>query len=810
MSFYLRALRYGIIRLVSLPRFSLPILVTLSLTLATVMTAVAISSNVLFQPLPDIKDEHTLYNVTISKKLNDKFTFPILGSDVFLHLKAHYASQGQWAYFKPSAQSITVAEQTYAVTQFDAFQGTEQILGTHLVFGENSQTSASIKERVWISETLWRQVFASDPGVVGKQINLDTQYYLIQGVLQDFTSNSYGDKHGRQQIWRFDDLTTPITKGMSDPIQSNDTLFLFQSSLPVLDTEQIITVVNQAIAEDNFIKKFPAPTTATITLYRDHLVGKNKVMILLLLSAFVGLLLMACSNLINVFIAHYQARHKEFAISKSLGASKLKLISQIFIESAPLFISAGGLGLLGAAWIIKLLPIIFNAEFPLLHSISVNQATYLFALVSLILMNVTFSLLCFFHLPLKQLNQALQGSGKGVAKSGSSRLQKGLFVAQLCIASTLLVSLVMISHQSYQTLYPHLGYQLKNTLLMTVKLKPDGAAQSSDELSSEKSTKTQQLARELSSHLQQNLPQLAILQGQGEPLGLTNIFYFSKHPVTQADLSYQSSQLTPDFLSAFDIPLIAGRNISEQEWQDKAKVMLINENLAQQLSPDQPIESLLNTEFEKAKIIGIVGNTFNLMTRNKLQAISYQHLNYQTQQEIKLLMQLPTGEAFATQTLQQLALAFDPSIDQVEMRTLNDHWLDSMADTRMLFYFTNLLTLLTLALAAIGMAGLATSLTEQKRFELAIRMATGASRNQLLRLVLRQASWLLFSGLCAGVIFATLVYTSLQPKITSLPAFDLMPMIMIDLLLIIIVLVATLWPAKRIINRAPMQALREL
>ncbi|MDP4982847.1 MAG: FtsX-like permease family protein [Pseudoalteromonas tunicata] len=238
--------------------------------------------------------------------------------------------------------------------------------------------------------------------------------------------------------------------------------------------------------------------------------------------------------------------------------------------------------------------------------------------------------------------------------------------------------------------------------------------------------------------------------------------------------------------------------------------MLINENLAQLLSPDQPIESLLNTEFEKAKIIGIVGNTFNLMTRNKLQAISYQHLNYQTQQEIKLLMQLPAGEAFATQTLQQLALAFDPSIDQVEMRTLNEYWNAATADTRMLFYFTNLLTLLTLALAAIGMAGLATSLTEQKRFELAIRMATGASRNQLLRLVLAQASWLLFSGLCAGVIFATLVYTSLQPKIASLPAFDLMPIILIDLLLIIIVLIATLWPAKRIINRAPMQALREL
>ncbi|WP_370530610.1 FtsX-like permease family protein [Pseudoalteromonas tunicata] len=310
--------------------------------------------------------------------------------------------------------------------------------------------------------------------------------------------------------------------------------------------------------------------------------------------------------------------------------------------------------------------------------------------------------------------------------------------------------------------------------------------------------------------MQQNLTQLEILQGRGEPLGLTNIFHFSKHPVTQADLSYQSSQLTPDFLSAFDIPLIAGRNISEQEWQDKAKVMLINENLAQLLSPDQPIESLLNTEFEKAKIIGIVGNTFNLMTRNKLQAISYQHLNYQTQQEIKLLMQLPAGEAFATQTLQQLALAFDPSIDQVEMRTLNEYWNAATADTRMLFYFTNLLTLLTLALAAIGMAGLATSLTEQKRFELAIRMATGASRNQLLRLVLAQASWLLFSGLCAGVIFATLVYTSLQPKIASLPAFDLMPIILIDLLLIIIVLIATLWPAKRIINRAPMQALREL
>ncbi|ATC96345.1 FtsX-like permease family protein [Pseudoalteromonas tunicata] len=810
MSFYLRALRYGIIRLVSLPRFSLPILVTLSLTLATVMTAVAISSNVLFQPLPDIKDEHTLYKVSTSKKLNDKFTFPILGSNLFLHLKAHYASQGQWAYFKPSAQSITVAEQHYAVTQFDAFQGTEQILGTRLVLGENSKASASIKERVWISETLWHQVFASDPEIVGKQLNLDAQPYLIQGVLQDFTSNSYGDKHGRQQIWRFDDLSTPIATNMPDAIRNNETFFLLLSTLPALDTNQLIEVVNQGIAEGDFINKFPVPTTATIELYRDNLVGKNKVMILLLLSAFVGLLLMACCNLINVFIAHYQGRHKEFAISKSLGANKLKLINQIFIESAPLFISAGVLGLLGAAWIIKLLPIIFNKELPLLHSISVNQTTYLFAIISLLLMNLVFSLLCFFHLPLKHLNQALQGSGKGVAKSGSSRLQKGLFVVQLCIASTLLVSLAMISHQSYQTLYPHLGYQLKNTLLMTVKLKQDGAQQTSNELNSEELTRTSQLAQELSNHLQQNLTQLEILQGRGEPLGLTNIFHFSKHPVTQADLSYQSSQLTPDFLSAFDIPLIAGRNISEQEWKDKAKIMLINENLAQLLSPDQPIESLLNTEFEKATIIGIVGNTFNLMTRNKLQAISYQHLNYQTQQEIKLLMQLPAGEAFATQTLQQLALAFDPSIDQVEMRTLNEYWNAATADTRMLFYFTNLLTLLTLALAAIGMAGLATSLTEQKRFELAIRMATGASRNQLLRLVLAQASWLLFSGLCAGIIFATLVYTSLQPKITSLPAFDLMPIILIDLLLIIIVLIATLWPAKRIINRAPMQALRDL
>ncbi|MBE0364639.1 hypothetical protein PULV_a2376 [Pseudoalteromonas ulvae UL12] len=799
MSFYLRALRHGLVRIVTLPRFSLPILLTLSLTLAAVITALAISSNTLFQALPDIKNEQELYQVESFWQLSEEFTIPAAGEEQFTALKTHYQHLGDWGYFLAKSTTFSLNDSEYAAISITASRQSDRILGLTLLLGDNSDT-ADEQDGVWISHSLWRNYFNSNLNVLTQSVQINEKYYQIRGVLSDFTSHKLGDQHASQQIWHFPPPQS--TAKSKTNIQSSDTVVFIRTTLaPPKETE-----LNQFMTDLTKGEMFGNVGMNTkINLYRDNLTSQHKNLILMLLAVFTGLLVIACCNLLNAIVAHYQMRQHEFIMSLSLGASRFKLFLHITLELLPLFVVSFVLGLLCAAWLIQALPIIFGADFALLHQVHLDTYTVLMSGLFIVLIAALFASICMKKLNLKHIGSALNSSGKGFNHQSGHGLQKSLFVIQLCLSSVILTAISMVGFNSYQLLYPTLGFNFDNTLLIKAQY-PQFDSQASAE---QKFAQAQQIRADLIFAIEAHDPSLKVLQGSAVPLNSTVRMYMTKDELTNRDFTYYSRDLAPDFFQSFDMKLVAGRTITEQEWQDKAKVTVINESLARLLAPNKTALDIIDTELNGSRIIGIAADVYEIINTKIGFPTSYQSYRSFVSQDFELVIQQAKGK-FDIDALNTVLLAQNPLITQLHFETQNQTWLQSTAKRRTLFYFTLALALLTLGLTAVGMAGLATSITEQRRYELAIRMATGATRQRLLGLIVNNALGLLATGLTFGAVAAVLVYQQMHIRISSLPEFAWLPMLAIDLLLISIVLIAMILPAQRIISQAPMQALRQL
>ena len=171
---------------------------------------------------------------------------------------------------------------------------------------------------------------------------------------------------------------------------------------------------------------------------------------------------MATLNLLNLFIAHYQARNKEFAIQLSLGSSLLKLRLLVLLENLPSFILATISGLLVTGWILKSLPHITNNNLPMINEIAVNNTTLAASFMIIVLLSILFSAFALIDINKQALATNLNSSGKGIQAQSNHWLSRTLMVIQLAVASLLLTASVMLASQSYDAVYRDLGFELGN------------------------------------------------------------------------------------------------------------------------------------------------------------------------------------------------------------------------------------------------------------------------------------------------------------------------------------------------------------
>ena len=829
MSLFKKSLYQGIIRVFSLPRLSVPLILTLGLTLGAVLSVISISSTLLYQPLQGIKNEASLQTFDYQFKMSDTLSVSYWNMNRLADFSEQFGDLGEWAGVAPSEQDVVVNNTTFATTRYDASSNILSVLGSQLLLGDNV-TIETTEKYVWISKSLWENAYAGVKSVIGKQVTITNQDYIIAGVIEDVMAIKSNRSILSQQVWFIANLAKVKTQTDSVGNISNDieTLILKsangQAKLPSqaqvdawledyvtrnVDGEQVQMFLDFM----NSTKKIAKGNT-----YRSNMLGETEGLLIALFTAVIGLLLMATLNLLNLFIAHYQGRTKEFAIQISLGASLTKVRLLVLLENLPSFILAAITGLLVTGWAIRSLPLIAGDSLPMIDAININSTTILASIAIIFALSVLFSSLALVDIDKQALGNNLNSSGKGIQAQSNQWLSRVLMVLQLSIASILLTASVMIAMQSYQAVYQDTGYDIGNSYEIGITVSDEEYITQLNTFDSYGKSEAKQFLDGISNLIEQEVSNSQVIIPNYGPLSDSLRVNAFRDEASGTRVIHQIKTLGAEYFSTFNIPVIAGANVSQAQIDNDEDRIVIDENMAKTLFSNFSYQEIIGKTIQMSPdastppsiVTGVVANTLSRtgITEEIGLPSVYSH-RIRPGSTMQFTVMLPAGKTLTPAMLESELKRQFPRLTNLTVQSLTDIWLRQTLNQRLSLWIVLAMTGLTLFLAAIGVAGLTQMTTNHRKYELAVRMATGAKQAKLVNFILKDAVSMLVVGLGLGFIISVFGYQQVSQSLEMLPDFDWLAMASLDLALVVIVILSVIMPAWRVISSDPMQALRE-
>ncbi len=830
MSLLKKALFNGVSRVFSLPRLSIPLIITLGLTLGAVLSVIAISSTLLYQPLQGVKNESTLQTFEYRLKMSESLSVSYWNMNRLAAFSERFSDVGEWAGIVPAEQDVDINETIYPVTSYNASNNILDVLGAKLILGDDV-TMTSPAKFVWISESLWQSAFGGVKSVLGKQLSVNKQEYIIAGVIEDVMAISSNQEILTQQVWFITDLSEVKTQPDNIGNISNEIDFLIvkssngQANLPSLaqTDEWLVDYITQNVEGDN-LQMFldflsSTPKEVIIEDYRSNMLGESEGLILALFAAVIGLLLMATLNLLNLFIAHYQGRTKEFAIQISLGASLLKVRTLVLLENLPSFLLAAIAGLLVTGWALKSLPLIAGDSMPMIDAIGIDITTIFASFAIIMILSVLFSALALVDIDKKALANNLNSSGKGIQAQSNQWLSRVLMVVQLSIASVLLTASVMITMQSYQAVYQDLGYDIGNAYNVTVNISDDEYITRLQDWEKYQDSEVKTLLADVSALIEEKVADSAVIIPDSAPLSSSlQVGAFQNQENNGQRVIYQQRSLSSTFFRTFNIKMLAGANLTQAQIDNDEDRIVIDENMAKTMFAELSNKDVIgktitfgNGANTQVSIInGIVANTISqtgIADPLGLPAV-YSH-RIEGRSSLQFTVMMPEGKTMSADMIDAEFKRQFPRLVNLQVRPLTEFWEEQTLNQRVSLWVVLSMTVLTLLLAAIGVSGLTQMTTNHRKYELAVRMATGAKQMKLVGFILKDALWMLVIGLGLGFVISVFSYQQLEQQLEMLPSFNWVAMSLLDVGLIIIVMMSVLMPAWRVISSDPMQALRQ-
>lgn len=821
MRLYSIAFKNGILRIFNLPRLSLPLITTLGLTLAAVLSVIAISNTLLFKSLPDI-NERNLYQVDLDMEFSEGVTVQFFSDPRRVaSIKQLYGDDVSWGHVIPSSTSVEVQGQQVDVTRFNAVSGSPEVLGLPLIAGQGSDID-NAEEGVWISKSLWMSALGGS-SINAKTLRIDGADVPIFGVFDDFVSIS-GVGINRQfdeQVWRFQPLeqllespdTLSLNLGTITFVRGDKNLVPTPADIEAWSVEYINSDIAEDRAREFLLSKVVKGRNMS---YRDGFIGDSQRLAFVLMFTMFSLLVMACLNLLNMFIAHYQSRNKEFAIHICHGSSLHRLRGLVFAENLPMFLFATALGLVAAGWLIQILPELAGDNLPLLDYIRLDGFSVLIALLMVLLINVVFSVIALVYVDKQALTDSLNSSGKGTPAQQKQTVSKALMVLQLSLACVLLTGASLSVKDSFDAAYTDLGYSMPNAYEVSMQFTDESWQASLREAEAFTGSEWEQVRRDFVQRLG-NLP-ATVLDVDALPLTINVRLRAFPDPETGNSVMVRPMMWTPGLFEAFDIRILSGRNMSEQDIG--LPNVLIAKSFAIERAGENDWESMVGQEIKMGQdaedifsVVGIVEDIVPLPTGAI--NVTAPEIYFSLPQDIEVsrltaVLIMPQGQELTLEQVTQALQGMDSRLAEVQVDAMDQRWDTVTEATRLNMYVVAGLAVLTLALAAIGVSGLSQMTAGQKRYELAVRMATGAKQGVLLQLLVKDSVWILIAGLGLGVIAAVSAYQYLLGFFASAPAFDWSSTMMINLILAGVMLLSIAIPGWMVIRKDPMQVLRNL
>jgi putative ABC transport system permease protein len=682
-------------------------------------------------------------------------------------------------------------------------------------FFEPEECTLGRDDVVIISARLWQRRFNSDPQIIGTKLLLNGKSFTVVGVmpasfdfpLQLFNLGNGGQFGGRAEIWQplaftDDQMKARYSRGFAVIGRLASATSVAQAEIETINAQMRREHPNNYSQDNSF--------GGDVLPLHDLAVGGMRPALLILLSAVFLVLLIACANLTTMLLARAAAREREMAIRVALGAGPLRLFKQVLTESMLLALIGGVAGVLLALWGVELLKVIGAQTVPRLREVNVDLAVLGVTLAIAVGTGMIFGLFPGLASARPELTEALKEGGRSSTQgTGRNRLRNGLVIAEVALALVLLsgAGLLLKSFARLQNVNP--GFNPRDALTFEVSLPK---IQYPNDLS---------IVR-FNNEAQRRIAALPGVQAAGFstilPLAGTNSdwsFAIEGQPSNANSPSpdEEKRQVSPDYFRALETPLSKGRFFTDADKAGAPLVMIVNQAFAKKFWPNQDALGQRVTFGDPKKdpkwitIVGVVGDIrhFGLDIDPKPEIyVPFAQEAYFTTIYVVRSNQDPRSLLPA---IRREVQAIDSAVPLANVRTFEDVIADSVAPRRLSVVLLGVFAGVAVLLASVGIYGVMSFLVVQRMQEIGVRMALGAQRSDVLKLILGRSLKLISAGAAMGLVVALMSTSMLQALLYNVSAFDTPTFVLVTILLAAVALAASYLPAMRATKADPMAAL---
>lgn len=810
----LQDLRLGLRKLASAPGFSLAAVLSLALAIGANAVIFSLVYGILMRSLPyENPDQLVLVseqdrNAEAAPETDGAAAgmLPLSAPNLRDYSEQNHVFEGMSGFFawnatlagEPQAERVDAA---VVSTNMFGLLGVEPVLGRGFL-PEEGQVKGKDNVAV-LGYSLWQTRFGGDPGVLGRVIKLEGLEFTVVGVMPPGFDFPEGAK-----VWK------PFV--FPDAPRDFNFIRTIARLKPGVSLES--AQADMSLLASQLEKAYPETNKGRgVSLVRlnDHLVGEVRPALFVLQGAVALLLLIACVNVSNLLLLRSTLRQAEIAVRTTLGAARKRLVRQLLTEGLVLAILGGLVGLLFASWSLGGLLPLLEGDVPRVEEVRLDRTVLAVSAAVTLATALLFGLIPAFYSSRPDFGHVLR-SGFGASRTRlGQRLQQLAVVSQVALALALVIGAGLLVKSFNRLLAVDPGFRPENVLTLQLNLVPQSRYAD------------QQATTAFYSELLRRVEALPGVRSAGATWGLpmsgaaggTEVEVEGRPDVAKGEtISVQPA--TPGYFETMGIPLLAGRTFARGEDGATPPVAIVNEALAKRLWPgESAVGKRLTFELNfgpagqvaKAtrEVVGVVASVRQSGLDQEAPPQLYFPYFQSAWRWSTLVVRSRQGDPSGLAPAIRREMAkIDPDLAPNEVRTLADIVGKSVAQRRLSMVLLSAFAAIALALAAIGIYGVASFAVSQKTRELGIRMALGAQRGTVVWLVLRRALLLGAAGVLLGLLMALGMTRYLAGLLYEVSTFDAATFTLISALLLLITLLASFLPARRATRVNPVNAIR--
>ena len=808
----LQDIRFGFRILLKRPSFSLIVVLTLALGIGANTTIFSAIDAVLINPLPYKDPERLVVIWETNKHLGpEMWDRNEVAMGNFLDWRSRNQVFDQLGALFDTSMNLTGVGEPQRIKSYVVTTNFFQVLGVQPMLGRSflpEEEKPGAPFTVVLSHDLWQRQFGSDPNIINKSLTLNGHQVAVVGVMPPAFELQF-------PISTNVEMFVPFIIDVADPDyhdRSQNFLYTVARLKPGVSQEQAQAEMN--LIASQLQQQFPetnAERGVRVVPLHKQIVGNVESYLYMLFAAVGFLLLIACTNVAGLLLARVTARHREVAIRIAVGASRWRLVRQLLTESVILSALSGLLGLLLAYGGVKLLLALTPSEVPRLHEIGLHVPVFLWTLTISIVTGVLFGLAPAVQASKPDLNTALkESSGRNPGSVQGSGLRNLLVVSEVAVALLLLVGAGLMTKSFVRLQQVDPGFDATNVVSMNIALPTSKYRQQ------QVNVFYHQLIERL-----RNLPGVKSAAGIDVlPLSNGNVssrFLVEGAPfVPLADRPYAGVRVvTPDYFQTMGIPNLRGRSFTEQDRENTPSVIIVNEALASRYWPNEDAIGKRLGSFEEVpgkqewlEIVGVVGNVRHKAIETEVMEEVYFPYQQSPGNFMNLVVRTASDPTSIVPAIRSQILSIDKDQPVSDVMTMEQRVAKSVAAKRFVMFLLGTFSILALGLAAVGIYGVMAYLVTQRTQEIGVRMALGAQKRDVLKLVVMKGMVLAIIGTTIGLVASLALTRVMRSLLFEVTPTDWLTFVTASTVLLIVALLACYIPARRATKLDPLIALR--